>query len=239
MTNRFAGTCHRCGQLVAANAGNCFKDGGGKWQVEHVGPCPARGVNSARAAAPAANVGSVAGIIALFDRARGHLKMPAVELGVPGHAAIRINVAGERAREPGSLTVLSAERFPVAGQEFGERKWFGRILRDGTFQAGRDLRADPAYEGAVTARLVAFAADPRKVGAEDGLLNGRCCFCRKSLTDERSTGVGYGKKCASNWGFPWGDRPADFAEPARTNLAAKAACFAAGTGGDLNDEIPF
>ena len=161
------------------------------------------------------NVGDLSGIMALFAKAQQHLKRPAVELGVPGYGpeqAVRINVAGERAKVPGSLTLTSAERYDT-GKEFPERKWFGRILPDGTFEPSRDLTAvGPAYLDAVRARLAAFAADPSKVGGEDGQLHGRCCFCRLPLSDERSTAAGYGRQCASNFGLAWGERPAEFGE---------------------------
>lgn len=35
-------------------------------------------------------------------------------------------------------------------------------------------------------------------------LYGVCVFCTKPLTDERSIFAGYGEKCASNHGLPWG-----------------------------------
>lgn len=213
MINKYPGTCARCGEPVAAQAGECRKTDAGKWEVRcgtlicEAGPVKAP---APKPAAVHAAIGDMAGIIALFDRAKGHLKMPAVVLGVPGdHPAIRINVAGERAKVPGSLTILEDERDALTGQ----RRWLGRVLRDGTFQAAWELGAGERKQ-AVTDRLKAFAADPSKVGAEDGRLHGRCCFCRLPLSDERSTAAGYGKKCASNWGLAWGDRPDQFAAAA-------------------------
>lgn len=180
-------------------------------------------------AKPAA-IGDLGGILALFAHAAKRLKFPAVVLGVPGfpaEAAIRISIAGERAKFPGSITVTSAEKYERGG-EFLERDWYGRIV-DGAFQPSNKLNdatgfacqteartwtRDAAYRAAVIARLQAFAADPSKVGGEDGRLHGRCCFCRIALTDERSTAVGYGKKCASNFGLAWGARPTAFAAEA-------------------------
>lgn len=40
--------------------------------------------------------------------------------------------------------------------------------------------------------------------ARFGQLYGRCCFCSRQLTDERSVAVGYGPDCASHHGLPWG-----------------------------------
>lgn len=40
--------------------------------------------------------------------------------------------------------------------------------------------------------------------AQFGALTGRCVFCTKRLTDERSIEVGYGAICAENNSLPWG-----------------------------------
>ena len=38
-----------------------------------------------------------------------------------------------------------------------------------------------------------------------GALTGRCVFCSRKLTDERSIEVGYGQTCAAREGLPWGE----------------------------------
>ena len=40
--------------------------------------------------------------------------------------------------------------------------------------------------------------------AQLGHLTGRCVFCSRKLTDDRSTEVGYGPICADREGLPWG-----------------------------------
>lgn len=159
---------------------------------------------------PTVTVGSLDGILKIFDRAAKHLKFPAIVMSAPGFAdGIRIARAGERARLPGSLNVTSATK---DDSEFG-REWVGRIRLDGQFEPGRTLNDE--RKQAVLAALRAFAADPVKVASEYGKLTGRCCFCRLHLSDERSTAVGYGKICADHFGLAWGARPASFAcEPA-------------------------
>jgi hypothetical protein len=159
-------------------------------------------------------VGDLAGVLALFDKAREHLKRPAIVLAVPGLPGaiagqpftIRLSIAGNKARVPGSVTVLDGER-----SEEG-RDWFGRILRHGTYQPSREAngRTEP-----ITARLREFAAEPARVAKDSARLTGRCCFCNTALRDERSTAVGYGATCASHFGLPWGERPEGFAEPVR------------------------
>lgn len=133
-------------------------------------------------------VGDLSRIIALFDSARQHLRFPAIVLD-----GFRVNVAGQRAREPGSLTVTSVEK----GFD-GKRQWFGRVTRAGVFEPSQ-----VAPEG-VAPKLRAFAADPAGQAAEYGRLHGVCCFCNKPLRDERSTAVGYGPVCARHFGLPWG-----------------------------------
>lgn len=209
--NKFPGSCSRCAIPVPAYAGVCEKLEG-RWQVRCTVPCEAR---AQAPALPQSSVGELSGIMALFDKAAKHLKRPAIELGVPDffNRSIRVHVATDRAKFPGSLTLLTAATFDNGGL-YPERKWLGRLHVDGTLEMSRSLTADPRYCEAVESRLKAFAADPSKVGAEDGLLTGRCCFCRKSLTAEKSTAMGYGKKCASNFGLVWGAKPSEFAAAA-------------------------
>lgn len=155
---------------------NCFK----------VAPAPAR------ASAP---VGDLSGINAMFDRARQHLRHPAIVLD-----GFRVNVAGPRAKHPGSLNVTSIER--TTESRFGglDREWYGRVTVAGQFEPGRNAPADLAN------KLRAFAADPAGEAARYGRLHGACCFCSIALRDERSTAVGYGPTCADHYGLPWGAR---------------------------------
>lgn len=148
----------------------------------------------------AAKVGDLSGILALFNSAKQHLKYPAIVLGLPALTdGIRISVAGERARFPGSLTVVRGEK-----PEDGERRgWLGRVHRDGTYEPA------PAERGGLLSRAIEkklreFAAEPARIAAEHGRLTGRCCFCNRALTDERSTAVGYGQTCAGHFGLTWG-----------------------------------
>lgn len=50
-----------------------------------------------------------------------------------------------------------------------------------------------------------------------GKLWGRCVFCSRLLTDERSFSVGYGPTCAEKNGLPWGEpsKPLVSASPVR------------------------
>jgi uncharacterized protein DUF6011 len=153
----------------------------------------------------AQTIGDLSGILALFDKAAQHLKHPAIVLAVrslPGSdlpydwSMVRLHVAGERAKFPGSITVLDGERDDV-----GERAWLGRITRDGIYQPAR---AANGRTESITKRLREFAATPALIAKDSARLTGRCCFCNTALKDERSTAVGYGETCASHYGLPWG-----------------------------------
>jgi hypothetical protein len=152
-----------------------------------------------RANAPArqtASLGSVAGLLDLFATAKANgLKNPAIVAQSPV-GAIRLSVAGERARQPGTINVAEKGRF-------GEATWYGRIKLDGTFEAARD--GAPAE---LVAYLAQFAANPAETAAAHGHTTGNCCFCDRPLTDARSTAVGYGPVCAKKWALPWGEKPA-------------------------------
>lgn len=141
-------------------------------------------------------VGDLSGVMALFDGVRKHLKAPAVVISPddPREGRTRewrLSVAGPTARAPGTINVVQ--------KDADRGVWFGRILLDGQFEASP---REPTPDDLVPF-LQRFAANPAKVAAEYGKLNGRCCFCDRALTDERSTAVGYGATCAKNWSLPY------------------------------------
>jgi hypothetical protein len=139
-----------------------------------------------------AQIGDMAGLYAIFQNATRNLKRPAIVAQSPV-GEIRLSVAGANARVPGSINV--AEKGP-----FGEAVWYGRIMQDGSYVAGRDGNRPELVE-----YLKAFAANPAKMAAEHGHKTGACCFCNRPLTDARSTSVGYGPICAGHYGLPWGE----------------------------------
>jgi hypothetical protein len=161
-------------------------------------------------------LGDLGGVLALFAKAKTHLKYPAIVLSVPEidntmdveGFAVRLSLASERAKVPGSITVTENDRNTT--NDYGEpaREWLGRVLVDGTYQPARAAngRAEP-----IARRLAELARDPAKVAAEHGKLTGRCCFCNRALSDERSTAVGYGQTCAGHFGVAWGSKPSTFA----------------------------
>lgn len=146
------------------------------------------------AAAPAKiDVGSMAGLIQLFDTAKLKLKFPKVRLTMPTGEPLCLSVAGPMSKTPGQINVTD-------GEKFGFNKFYGRISRDGQFAPSSTVPAGLADF------LRGFADDPVRVAGEYGRLSGNCCFCGKTLDDERSTAVGYGPVCAKNFGLSWGTR---------------------------------
>jgi len=156
---------------------------------------------------PTTATADMSGVIALFNKAKQHLKFPAIVLSVPGFDTVRITVATQRARVPGSINVASHEHYDGDNK----RVWYGRVHPDGRYEPTARVGTDI---DAIKKRLVEFACDPAKVAGEHGRLTGRCCFCNLPLKDERSTAVGYGATCAKHYGLAWGKRPAQLGEAA-------------------------
>ena len=140
------------------------------------------------------DVGNFDGVIALFDKAKEHLSFPKIRLALEDGQPIVLSVAGNNAAKPGSVNITD-------GRPFGENTYFGRVLKDGTWERGRSV--NQATMISLTALLSALASHPAETAAAYGKLTGNCCFCRKPLTDTRSTAVGYGKVCASHYSMPY------------------------------------
>lgn len=144
------------------------------------------------------------GVFALFASAKGQgqLKFPKIRLIVKGEGFTRhyrLSVAGERSRNPGSITIVLGE----------ERDYVGRISTDGIFFPAYGVLLDN-HPGLIE-KLTDLANDPEGVAREYGHLTGSCCFCGLTLTDERSTEVGYGPVCAGKWNLPWGGKRQELA----------------------------
>ncbi len=138
-------------------------------------------------------IGEFGGMLELFNKAKEHLVNPSIVLDVEeGIGEIRLTMAKDNHKVPGSINVATPGGF-------GNSTWFGRILQDGNFE--KTGFATPV----LIQKLQEFANDPAKMAAEYGKLTGNCCFCSRKLTDERSTNVGYGPRCAEVWDLPWGE----------------------------------
>jgi hypothetical protein len=135
---------------------------------------------------------SLAGVYEIFKTASVNLKRPAITFETTDLGKLKITVAGVRSRYAGQLMITD-------GGPFGDNKWYGRINSEGGLEAGREALSESQLKF-----LTRFSTDPVKLAKEYSQDSGNCCFCHKTLNDERSVHAGYGKKCASNYDLPWG-----------------------------------
>jgi len=140
------------------------------------------------------DLGDCASIQALFAKAKEHLQYPKITFAVDGQPIV-LSLAGGRAKFPGTVNVASARKF-------GDGVFFGRIMLDGEFQPSGTCTDH------VILFLREFALDSVAAARELGRTVGSCIFCTLPLNDDRSLFWGCGKRCADNWGLPWGKIPA-------------------------------
>ena len=138
----------------------------------------------------AASTFDLSRVNAMFASAKTHLKRPAIILS-NGKAIVKIAFAGDCSKYAGQITVAA----PTFGAGF-----YGRIDQSGNWFPTASCDAETSI------MVRDFAANPEAAAAAHGRLTGKCCFCNKGLTDERSTEVGYGPVCAEHFGLQWGSR---------------------------------
>jgi hypothetical protein len=148
--------------------------------------------NSKAAPEVAAHIDNVSGIVALLNRPGERLKYPKIRFlvslfGFDVQAQFKISIAGEKARYPGSINVVSNDVF------------YGRIHQDGRYEPARNVKAED--QTSIIAELKRLASDPEGVAREYGKRTGHCCFCGLPLDDERSVSAGFGETCSKNWGL--------------------------------------
>jgi hypothetical protein len=145
--------------------------------------------------APAVQVGNFAGVIALFETAKAHLKFPKIRLQLNDGRKVVLTLAGQNAKAPGTVNVTDGGKFPA-------NVWYGRVTPAGEWQVSGKI--DAATQRDVAGLLAVLANDPAGTAAAYGTMTGSCCFCALTLTDARSIEVGYGPICASHYQLPWG-----------------------------------
>ena len=152
-------------------------------------------------------------IPALFRKGGEKLKFPKIRLAVVSGGEILnqyiLFVMGERSRSPGSIMVCQQSE-----DYHGER--CGRIAPDGIW-VPNSVGVDERHPGLLDL-LRRFAGDPAGVTAELGRLIGKCCYCGLTLSDERSTEMGYGPICAASWGLDWGNKRREKEEPKQESV---------------------
>ena len=143
-----------------------------------------------------ANV-NVSRIVSMFASASEHLKKPKIVITQDG-VSVKFYIAGERSRYHGQIMIVG-DSYPGP--------YYGRIDSEGNIFDGKDMT------DAVRDMVQAFAADPEAVAGAHGHATGNCCFCCRKLSDERSTAVGYGPKCAERYQLNWGTKIRNGATP--------------------------
>lgn len=135
------------------------------------------------------NTDGLARILGMFKSANEQLKHPSVRLADDAGHYMILSLAGPTSKNPGCIYVKG---------ERGSDQYFGKITPAGKFFP---VGSCPA---SIETQLQLFANDPEGVAAKYGKLTGRCCFCGRNLTDDRSTEMGYGPVCAKKFGLGWG-----------------------------------
>lgn len=146
-----------------------------------------------QAARPAVNLKA---IVEFLGEAGRKLKWPKFHFIVDGEELV-LRLAGSGVHK-GAVSLVSRER--VWNERFNADtpRWYGRIAVDGTF-----TRSSQTTLG-MEAALATISIDPQGAAIEYAKLTGACSFCGRTLTDERSTEVGYGPVCADKYGLAWG-----------------------------------
>jgi hypothetical protein len=139
-------------------------------------------------------IGSMSGLIALFNVTNGKLKYPRITLYI-GDQTIQLKVAGGGSKTPGHIVVSNG-----ASWSSGNNVYFGNVSPDGLFIPGLNKEAKELV-GLLEDLLTQLAENPALVATEYGKKTGNCCFCTSPLTDARSTAAGFGQTCAKNWGL--------------------------------------
>lgn len=137
------------------------------------------------------SVGSFDGVLALFNKAKAHLKYPKIVLATEG-GEVQLSVAGPASKVPGTVNVTD-------GRPYGMNVWYGRVAPSGEWTQSPKVSEESLKP--VRRLLQGLASDPAGTAKKYATLTGRCCFCNAKLTDEHSTAAGFGRTCAKNWGL--------------------------------------
>lgn len=96
-------------------------------------------------------------------------------------------------------SVILRDTDSIILKDVSKGKKIARIYRDGTFLPFDDaLLTKP-----VISLFLKFAQNPSMMTINYGFETGECSYCGRELTDQTSLKVGYGFKCARNYGLPY------------------------------------
>lgn len=142
---------------------------------------------SARSDAQPSSAIDALGVLKMLRRAaEAQKKRPRITLRLPNCSQIEIFLS----RDGGAAYVSTRGEACAVINASGELKARNESIM-GLFET-------------VRGPLRALAANPAAVAGQHGVATGKCCFCRRALSDRRSREVGYGPECAGRYGLPWG-----------------------------------
>jgi len=132
------------------------------------------------------------GIFDFLDDASEKLSTPKLIFDTQDIGRIKIARAGARSKHHGKIFITNGEEW---GSE--ERVFYGSIDMTGLYTPS-NYAVDE-----VVRFLKSLDKDTAETVKKYGKTSGNCCFCQKSLTQDKSKSVGYGPKCASNYGLDY------------------------------------
>jgi hypothetical protein len=157
-------------------------------QRPHVENLIQRATTPRQAPEPAAQVGDLAPLMAMFTKVGKRPMLMVGDRGTKGR--VKLSLAGPESRNPGHLYVK-------VGNDY-----MGKVTPQGAWHPARETTPNASQN--IVRLMREFVADPVGNATRYGRETGQCCFCARELTDPRSVQVGYGPDCADRWGLPWG-----------------------------------
>lgn len=135
-------------------------------------------------------------IMQMFDKASEKLKRPSVqfdcskidELDWDGDIVLKKVTRG---MHKGSIAITSSGGY-------GQNKFYGRIHDNGELALG--WRGEEKRT-MIEKLLEMLNSDINGMVKRYGAKSGRCCFCRKTLTDPQSVAAGFGRTCSKHFGL--------------------------------------
>jgi hypothetical protein len=137
-------------------------------------------------------------ILDMLVRASENLQRPSVEFdcseieGVSHDGIVRFKYIS-RGPNKGRINISSEG-------SYGHNDWYGRIMPDGELYLSYKGRQE-GTRAWLNQLLALLNSDIVSMVKEYGTKSGRCCFCRKTLTDPQSVRAGFGATCAKHFGL--------------------------------------
>lgn len=156
-------------------------------------------------------LGGDAGVIKdMLTEAKNHKRFPKLIFLMqhPDHGdeSIKMHLSGPSSKNPNCLNITSKDEV-VWNERFQNTSgvWYGRMEGDKFIPSRTALkRWDGEFIKVLTKFLKHLVTDPEGAVKENAKLTCNCCFCNRTLSDQRSIEAGYGPVCADNHGLDWG-----------------------------------